>query len=96
MFFPGGGRQNLHTQHLKESLSAAGAYYLSVNTELQGSAWTLETRQVLGVTLNIKVVTSPEVLSRTEFIRHSYGYPLPHRGNTTGDGRSRSKIFADH
>ena len=26
-----------------------------------------------------------------EPIRHSAGYPLPHRGNTSGDGRSRAK-----
>ena len=28
----------------------------------------------------------------TEAIRHSYAYPLPHRGNTTGDGAGHSRL----
>ena len=76
---------------LKESLSAGwGPITYRLNTELQGTAWHWNPAGTW---------SGPEPQSGyftgssepKEFIRHSYGYPLPHRGNTTGDGRSRSK-----
>ena len=76
---------------LKESLSAGwGPITYRLNTELQGTAWHWNP---------VGTWSDPEHQSGyftgssepKEFIRHSYGYPLPHRGNTTGDGRSRSK-----
>src|SRR4029078_2750252 len=76
---------------LKESLSAGwGPITYRLNTELQGTAWHWT---------RVGTWSDPEHQSGyftgssepKEFIRHSYGYPLPHRGNTTGDGRSRSK-----
>lgn len=76
---------------LKESLSAGwGPITYRQNTELQGSAWHWNPNGIW---------SDPEhqsgyfvgSLEPKESIRHSYGYPLPHRGNTRGDGRSRSK-----
>ena len=76
---------------LKESLSAGwGPITYRQNTELQGAAWhwnpngkwSDEAHQSGYFTGS----TEPG-----EYIRHSAGYPLPHRGNTEGDGHSRSK-----
>jgi hypothetical protein len=76
---------------LKESLSAGwGPITYRQNTELQGTAWHWNPTG----TWSDPAHQSGYFTGSTEpkdFIRHSYGYPLPHRGNTSGDGRSRSK-----
>jgi len=74
---------------LKESLSAGwGPITYRQNTELQGAAWHWNPNGTW---------SDPEHQSgyftgsteQGEAIRHSAGYPLPHRGNTRGDGRTR-------
>jgi F5/8 type C domain len=76
---------------LKESLSAGwGPITYRQNTELQGAAWHWNTNG----TWSNQVDQSGYFTGSAqpgEFIRHSYGYPLPRRGNTHGDGRSQSK-----
>ncbi len=76
---------------LKESLSAGwGPITYRQNTELQGSAWHWNPAG----TWSEPASQSGYFTGRAEpndFIRHSYGYPLPHRGNTEGDGHSLSK-----
>lgn len=76
---------------LKESLSAGwGPITYRQNTELQGGAWHWNPKG----TWSDPVHQSGYFTGSTDLsepIRHSAGYPLPHRGNTTGDGRSRSK-----
>jgi len=76
---------------LTESLSAGwGPITYRQNTELQGAAWHWNPNGTW---------SDPEHRSGYftgssgpgGFIRHSYGYPLQHRGNTHGDGHSRSK-----
>jgi hypothetical protein len=76
---------------LKESLSAGwGPITYRQNTELQGAAWHWNPNGTWSDPAHQSgyFTGSPEL---GEIIRHSYGYPLPHRGNTHGDGRSRSK-----
>ena len=76
---------------LKESLSAGwGPITYRQNTELQGTAWHWNPTGTWSDPQHQSgyFIGSAEL---KDFIRHSYGYPLPHRGNTTGDGRSRSK-----
>jgi len=76
---------------LKESLSAGwGPITYRQNTELTGTAWHWNPKGTWSDLAHQSgyFTGSPEP---REFIRHSYGYPLPHRGNTHGDGRSRSK-----
>ncbi len=76
---------------LKESLSGGwGPITYRQNTELQGSAWHWNATGTWSDAAHQSgyFVGSAEP---KEVIRHSYGYPLPHRGNTSGDGRSRSK-----
>ncbi len=76
---------------LKESLSAGwGPITYRQNTELQGTAWHWNPN---GTWSDPEHQSGYFVASSEpkDFIRHSYGYPLPHRGNTNGDGRSRSK-----
>jgi F5/8 type C domain len=76
---------------LKESLSAGwGPITYRQNTELQGSAWHWNPNG----TWSDAAHHSGYFMGSSEprdLIRHSYGYPLPHRGNTLGDGRSPSK-----
>ncbi len=76
---------------LKESLSAGwGPITYRQNTELQGAAWHWNPNG----TWSDEAHQSGYFTGSTklgEFIRHSAGYPLPHRGNTEGDGHSRSK-----
>jgi F5/8 type C domain len=76
---------------LKESLSAGwGPITYRQNTELQGAAWHWNPNGTWSDATHQSgyFVGSSEPV---DFIRHSYGYPLPHRGNTRGDGSSRSK-----
>jgi hypothetical protein len=76
---------------LKESLSAGwGPITYRQNTELSGAAWHWNPNGTWSdpAHQNGYFTGSPEP---GEFIRHSGGYPLPHRGNTSGDGRSRGK-----
>jgi hypothetical protein len=76
---------------LKESLSAGwGPITYRQNTELQGAAWHWNPRGRWSDAAH----QSGYFTGSTELgepIRHSAGYPLPHRGNTSGDGRSRGK-----
>jgi hypothetical protein len=76
---------------LKESLSAGwGPITYRQNTELQGAAWHWNPRG----SWSDKTHQSGYFTGSIELgepIRHSAGYPLPHRGNTGGDGRSRGK-----
>ena len=76
---------------LKESLSAGwGPITYRQNTELQGAAWHWNPNG----SWSDPAHQSGYFTGSTELgqpIRHSAGYPLPHRGNTEGDGRSRSK-----
>jgi hypothetical protein len=76
---------------LKESLSAGwGPITYRQNTELQGAAWHWNPRGMWSDAPH----QSGYFTGSTELgepIRHSAGYPLPHRGNTSGDGRSRGK-----
>ena len=76
---------------LKESLSAGwGPITYRQNTELQGTAWHWNPSGTWSDAAHQSgYFTGSSELK--DFIRHSYGYPLPHRGNTLGDGRSRSK-----
>jgi hypothetical protein len=76
---------------LKESLSAGwGPITYRQNTELSGAAWHWNPNGKWSDPAHQQgyFVGSTEP---GEFIRHSAGYPLPHRGNTSGDGRSRAK-----
>jgi NedA-like, galactose-binding domain len=76
---------------LKESLSAGwGPITYRQNTELQGAAWHWNPNG----TWSDPAHRSGYFTGSSEpkdFLRDSYGYPLPHRGNTHGDGRTRSK-----
>jgi hypothetical protein len=76
---------------LKESLSAGwGPITYRQNTELQGAAWHWNPNGTWSdASRQSGYFTGSS--EPGEFIRHSYGYPLPHRGNTHGDGRSASK-----
>jgi len=76
---------------LKESLSAGwGPITYRQNTELQGAAWHWNPRGTWSDAAHQSgYFTGSAELG--EPIRHSAGYPLPHRGNTIGDGHSRSK-----
>ncbi len=76
---------------LKESLSAGwGPITYRQNTELQGAAWHWNPNGTWSDEAHHSgYFTGSTKLA--EFIRHSAGYPLPHRGNTEGDGHSRSK-----
>jgi hypothetical protein len=76
---------------LKESLSAGwGPITYRQNTELQGAAWHWNPHGTWSDSAHQSgyFVGSAEP---SQFIRHSAGYPLPHRGNTEGDGHSGSK-----
>jgi hypothetical protein len=76
---------------LKESLSSGwGPITYRQNTELQGAAWHWNASGTWSDATHQSgyFVGSSEP---ADFIRHSYAYPLPHRGNTRGDGRSPSK-----
>jgi hypothetical protein len=76
---------------LKESLSAGwGPITYRQNTELQGAAWHWNPKGTWSDAAHQSGYFTGSSEPR-EVIRHSYGYPLPHRGNTHGDGRSRSK-----
>jgi len=74
---------------LKESLSAGwGPITYRQNTELQGTAWHWNPNG----TWSDAAHQSGYFTGSTDLgepIRHSYGYLLPHRGNTRGDGRPR-------
>ena len=76
---------------LKESLSAGwGPITYRQNTELQGAAWHWNPNGTWSDAGHQNgYFTGSSQLG--EFIRHSYGYPLPRRGNTHGDGRSPGK-----
>ncbi len=76
---------------LKESLSAGwGPITYRQNTELQGAAWHWNPHGTWSDTAHHSGYFTGSA-EPGEFIRHSAGYPLPHRGNTGGDGHSRSK-----
>ena len=76
---------------LKESLSAGwGPITYRQNTELTGAAWHWNPNGTWSDAAHQSGYFTGGS-EPGEFIRHSYGYPLPHRGNTRGDGRSRSK-----
>jgi len=76
---------------LKESLSAGwGPITYRQNTELQGAAWHWNPRGTWSDAAHQSgYFTGSADLGQP--IRHSAGYPLPHRGNTAGDGHSQSK-----
>jgi len=76
---------------LKESLSAGwGPITYRQNTELQGAAWHWNPNGTWSDAGHQNgYFTGSSQLG--ELIRHSYGYPLPRRGNTHGDGRSPGK-----
>ena len=76
---------------LKESLSAGwGPITYRQNTELQGAAWHWNPRGTWSDAAHQSgYFTGSAELG--EPIRHSLAYPLPLRGNTGGDGRSRGK-----
>ena len=76
---------------LKESLSAGwGPITYRQNTELQGAAWHWNPTGKWSDPTHQQGYFTGSV-EAGELIRHSAGYPLPHRGNTSGDGRSRGK-----
>jgi F5/8 type C domain len=76
---------------LKESLSAGwGPITYRQNTELSGAAWHWNPSGTWSDAVHHSGYFTGSS-EPGEFIRHSYGYPLPHRGNTHGDGRSHSK-----
>ena len=76
---------------LKESLSAGwGPITYRQNTELQGAAWHWNPNGTWSHPVDQSGYFTGSA-QPGEFIRHSYGYPLPRRGNTRGDGRSQSK-----
>jgi hypothetical protein len=76
---------------LKESLSAGwGPITYRQNTELQGAAWHWNPRGTWSNSTHQSGYFTGSA-EPGEFIRHSAGYPLPHRGNTGGDGRSPGK-----
>jgi hypothetical protein len=76
---------------LKESLSAGwGPITYRQNTELQGAAWHWNANGTWSDPAHQSGYFTGNAVPG-EFIRHSYAYPLPRRGNTRGDGRSRSK-----
>jgi hypothetical protein len=89
---PQGVVDKIYTREiLKESLSAGwGPITYRQNTELQGAAWHWNPRGTWSDVAHQSgyFIGSVEL---GEPIRHSAGYPLPHRGNTGGDGRSRGK-----
>src|SRR5882757_3751103 len=89
---PQGGVDKVYTPAiLKESLSAGwGPITYRQNTELQGAAWHWNPNGKWSDAAHQSgyFTSSSEP---GEFIRHSGGYPLPHRGNTSGDGRTRGK-----
>src|SRR6266404_1910735 len=70
---------------LKESLSAGwGPITYRQNTELQGAAWHWNPNGTWSdVSRQSGYFTGST--EQGELIRHSAGYPLPHRGNTHGD-----------
>ena len=76
---------------LRESLSAGwGPITYRQNTELQGAAWHWNPRGTWSDAAHQSgYFTGSAELG--EPIRHSLAYPLPLRGNTGGDGRSRGK-----
>lgn len=76
---------------LKESLSAGwGPITYRQNTELQGAAWHWNPNGTWSDAAHKNgYFTGSAELS--DFIQHSAGYPLPRRGNTHGDGRTRGK-----
>jgi len=77
--------------NLKEALSAGwGPITYRQNTELQGAAWHWNPNGAWSDPLHQSGYFTGNS-EPGEFIRHSYAYPLPHRGNTLGDGRSRTK-----
>ena len=76
---------------LKESLSAGwGAITYRQNTELQGAAWHWNPNGRWSDPAHQSGYFTGSSEPK-DFLRNSYGYALPHRGNTHGDGRSRSK-----
>ena len=71
---------------IKEALSAGwGPITYRQNTELTVAAWHWNPNGAWSDPLHQSgyFIGSAEP---KEFLRHSYGYPLPHRGNTRGDG----------
>ncbi len=77
---------------LKEILSAGWqSVSYRQNTELHGEAWHWNPRGVWSNPRNEEgyFVGSS---SPAEPILHSYAYPLPHRGSTTGDGTGYSRL----
>jgi hypothetical protein len=89
---PQGGVDKVYTPAiLKESLSAGwGPITYRQNTELQGAAWHWNPRGTWSDAAHESGYFTGNS-EPAEFIRHSAGYPLPHRGNTSGDGRTRGK-----
>ena len=76
---------------LKELLSAGwGPITYRQNTELQGAAWHWNPNGTWSDPAHQSGYFTGSSEPR-DFLRDSYGYPLPHRGNTHGDGRTRSK-----
>src|SRR5882672_3052441 len=76
---------------LQESLSAGwGPITYRQNTELQGAAWHWNPNGTWSDAAHQSGYFTGST-EQGEFIRHSAGYPLPHRGNTHGDGRTRGK-----
>lgn len=76
---------------LKESLSAGwGPITYRQNTELTGAAWHWNPNGTWSDAAHQSGYFTGSSEAK-DFIRNSYGYPLPHRGNTHGDGRSRTK-----
>jgi hypothetical protein len=75
---------------LKESLSAGwGPITYRQNTELQIAAWHWNARGTWSDAAHQSGYFTGSA-TPTEFLRHSYGYPLPHRGDTRNGGSERN------
>src|SRR5579872_2567784 len=71
---------------LKESLSAGwGPMSYRLNTELRIAAWHWNSHGIWSDTRNKSGYFTGSA-EPGEFLRHSYAYPLPHRGTTRNEG----------
>src|SRR5256885_3382566 len=77
---------------VKEALSAGwGPITYRQNTELTVAAWHWNSNGTWSDVAHQSGYFTGSAEPK-EFIRHSFGYPLPHRGNTRGDGSAGRMI----